>query len=169
MVAQGNSAARSQGTEKQEEELDQFRAFIGNAPGEHSYVVLLGLREFDWSGLSRLVSRGLPYEAIEHLHRNTALSMESLLEWLRISARTLTRRKQQGLFLPEESDRLLRASRVFGRALELFEGDRSATAEWLFSAQPALGGESPIEVARTELGSREVENLVGRIEHGVYS
>jgi uncharacterized protein (DUF2384 family) len=39
----------------------------------------------------------------------------------------------------------------------------------MFSPQPALGGETPIDVARTELGSREVENLAGRVEHGVYS
>jgi uncharacterized protein (DUF2384 family) len=39
----------------------------------------------------------------------------------------------------------------------------------MLSPQPALGGATPIEVAQTELGSREIENLVGRIEHGVYS
>jgi putative toxin-antitoxin system antitoxin component (TIGR02293 family) len=65
--------------------------------------------------------------------------------------------------------RLLRNSSVFGKAVELFEGDREAASEWMFTPQPALGGKTPINVAMTELGSREIENLIGRIEHGAYS
>src|SRR5215212_7865128 len=87
----------------------------------------------------------------------------------RAASRTLTRRKQQGRFAPDESDRLLRAARLFGRALELFEGNRDAATEWLFRAQPALGSARPVDVARTELRAREVENLIGRLEHGVFS
>ena len=85
-----------------------------------------------------------------------------------MSPRTLVRRKVRGRFSADESDRLLRAARILGRALELFEGDRDAAMKWMLNAQPALGA-SPIDAARTELGAREVENLVGRIEHGVYS
>ena len=65
-----------------------------------------------------------------------------------ITLRTLHRRKEQGRLEPEESDRLLRLSRVFGRALELFEGDAPAAREWL--ARPhktALGGERPMNLA----------------------
>jgi putative toxin-antitoxin system antitoxin component (TIGR02293 family) len=69
----------------------------------------------------------------------------------------------------QASDHRLRASRVLAKALELFEGDRDAASEWIHSPLPALGGETPIDIARTELGARQVENLVGRIEHGVYS
>jgi putative toxin-antitoxin system antitoxin component (TIGR02293 family) len=142
---------------------------MSEAPGAHFYVVLLGLRAFDWADLMQAVQGGFIYETIDHLQRNTGMAMEKLLDWLQISTRTLARRKQQGRFQSEESDRLLRASRVFGRALELFEGDRDAAVEWMFSPQPALGGETPIDISKTELGSREVENLAGRIEHGVYS
>ena len=84
-----------------------------------------------------------------------------------IPRRTLTRRKREGVF-PDESDRLLRAARLFGRALEVFDGNREAAAEWLTTAPPALGG-VPIAFARTDLGTREVERLIGRLEHGVFS
>jgi putative toxin-antitoxin system antitoxin component (TIGR02293 family) len=132
-------------------------------------VVLLGLRSFEWTALMRSLERGFPYEAMDHLHRTSGLPYDELLEWVQVASRTLVRRKRQGRFSPEESDRLLRAARILGRALELFEGDRDAAIEWMRNAQPALGGTSPIEAARTELGAREVENLVGRLEHGVYS
>jgi putative toxin-antitoxin system antitoxin component (TIGR02293 family) len=69
----------------------------------------------------------------------------------------------------KSSDHRLRASRVFAKALELFDGDRDAASEWMISPLPALGGETPIDTARTEFGALQVENLVGRLEHGVYS
>ena len=84
-----------------------------------------------------------------------------------IPARTLARRKVEGRLHPEESDRVLRAARVLGRALELFEGDAAAAREWLRTPQVALGGERPLSIIGTDLGVREIENLIGRIEHGV--
>jgi putative toxin-antitoxin system antitoxin component (TIGR02293 family) len=59
-------------------------------------------------------------------------------------------------------------SPVFARAVELFEGDRNAASEWMSSPLQALGGATPNEVVKTELGAHEIEKLIGRIEHGVY-
>src|SRR5215212_2392367 len=121
--------------------LAEFRGQISErTTSSNSYVLLLGLRTFDSSHLLRALARGLPYATIERFRRNAAISQDALLEWLQLAPRTLTRRKQQGRFAPDESDRLLRAARLFGRALELFEGNRDAATEWLFRAQPALGG-----------------------------
>jgi putative toxin-antitoxin system antitoxin component (TIGR02293 family) len=132
-------------------------------------MLLLGLQTFDWPHIMRAVEHGLAYETFENLRENAGISAEELAAWVQLAPRTLTRRKQQGRFAPEESDRLLRAARLLGRAVELFEGDRDAAREWLVTPQRALGGEIPLDVAHTEVGAREVENLIGRIEHGVYS
>ena len=155
---------------RQSHDLDRFReALAKHAHRSHSYAVLLGLRTGDWQSLLRDMQRGFAFEAFDHFQRNVGLGPDQLLEWLQIAPRTVTRRRRNGHLLPEESDRLLRAARVFGRALELFEGDRDGAVEWLTTPKPALGGASPIDVAKTDLGSREVENLIGRLEHGVYS
>jgi putative toxin-antitoxin system antitoxin component (TIGR02293 family) len=145
------------------------RLILDRELASHSYAILLGIRTFDWERLLETVKRGLPFKALEHFQRNTSLPTERLLDWLQMAPRTLTRRKAEGRLLPDESDRLLRAARVLGRALELFEGDRNDAVEWLMASQPALGGVAPIEIAKTELGAHEVENLIGRTEHGVYS
>jgi putative toxin-antitoxin system antitoxin component (TIGR02293 family) len=58
---------------------------------------------------------------------------------------------------------------LFGRTLELFEGDCDATTKWLTTSQAALGGGVPLDVARSEIGARQVERLVGRLEHGVFA
>ena len=59
--------------------------------------------------------------------------------------------------------------RVLGKALKMFEGDSRAAERWLSSPRRALGGATPLELAKTEAGAREVEALIGRLEHGVFS
>jgi putative toxin-antitoxin system antitoxin component (TIGR02293 family) len=131
--------------------------------------MFLGLKDRSWSRLISSIERGLPYSALEHLQRNTGLDPDAFLQWIQMAPRTQARRRLQGRLTAEESDRLLRAARVFGRAVELHEGNRAAAVLWLASKPRALGGATPLEVSRTDLGAREVETLIGRIEHGVYS
>ena len=59
--------------------------------------------------------------------------------------------------------------RVFGKALKLFEGNSQSAEKWLSSPKVALGGAVPAKLAKTESGAREVETLIGRLEHGVFS
>lgn len=79
------------------------------------------------------------------------------------------RRKTEGRFHPHESERLFRISGVFEQAVALFEGDSGAARRWLTAPSKELDNHSPLEIARTEIGAREVENLIGRLEHGVFT
>jgi putative toxin-antitoxin system antitoxin component (TIGR02293 family) len=133
----------------------------------HYYVALLGMRTYEPLEVYRSVKKGFRYSVFERFRKNTLLSHTALANLTQISERTLARRKAQGRMEPDESDRLLRASRVFGRALELFEGDRDAAMAWLTSPQRALGGLAPFELSKTDVGVQEVEHLVGRLEHGI--
>jgi putative toxin-antitoxin system antitoxin component (TIGR02293 family) len=64
---------------------------------------------------------------------------------------------------------LLRLSLVFEKAVNLFEGDTDAARAWLGRPNKALGGETPLSAVETEIGAREVEDLIGRLEHGVFA
>jgi putative toxin-antitoxin system antitoxin component (TIGR02293 family) len=152
-------------------DIETFRqkALSGVKGTHHIYVTLLGLEPSDTANLIRRVEEGLPFRVVERLRRNMALTTEQFADLIQVKPRTLSRRKEEGRLQPDESDRALRASRLFGKALELFEGDAEAARDWLSSEQPALGGAVPLSVARTELGAREVEQLIGRLEHGVFS
>lgn len=150
--------------------LERFRDVLaGGHPGPHHHVVLLGLDTFNPMELLEAVEAGLPYSAFVALLANTSMSINDVLPLLDIPPRTLTRRKQEGRFRHDESDRMMRASRVFARALGLFEGDRDAAVDWLLEPQKALGGARPLVLARSELGALEVERLMGRLEHGVFT
>ena len=134
---------------------------------QYLYVALLGLRTYEPLKIYDRVRAGLSYAALERFQKNTSLESGDLSALIQLPPRTLARRKAAGRLEPEESDRLLRASRVFGRALELFEGEAEPTREWLLDKQPLLGGAVPLELARTDVGALEVERLIGRLEHGI--
>lgn len=137
--------------------------------GTHFYARLLGLKSLETNKLLKQVEAGFGFETFEHFQQNVALGTEELAELVQIRPRTLARRRETGKLTAEESDRLLRASRVFGKAFALFEGDVDAARVWLSTPAPALADRTPQEVAVTEAGAREVENLIGRLEHGVFS
>jgi len=129
----------------------------------------LGLDADSTQVLVRKVRDGFPFATIEKFRKSTNLSMETIAELVQIPARTMSRRKMEGRLQPDESDRLLRASVVFEKAVGLFEGDVPAATQWLQTPQPALGDHTPLEFTQTEVGAREVENLIGRLEHGVFT
>ena len=137
--------------------------------GPHAYVTLLGLRTYDTAGLHKRVREGFSYAALERFRRVADLPAAVVAELLQIPARTFHRRKVDGRLRPDESDRLLRVTRLFGKVLELFEGDTEAARAWLGRPLAALGGARPIELAQTEPGTEEVEVLIGRLEHGVFA
>jgi len=111
---------------------------------------------------------GLPVRELDALRVNLDVPLERLAAILGISKATLHRRKTSGRLDAAESDRVVRYARLLGRAASVFESLENAR-KWLGSAQVGLGGAIPLEYAETEVGARAVEDLLGRIEHGVYS
>ncbi|MGA2539248.1 MAG: antitoxin Xre/MbcA/ParS toxin-binding domain-containing protein [Terracidiphilus sp.] len=90
-------------------------------------------------------------------------------EKIGIPQRTLTRRiTQHSRLTPAESDRTVRLAQVFATASEtLGSGDKAAS--WLKTPNRALRGGRPLDQLDTDPGVREVEDVLGRIAHGVYS
>lgn len=86
-----------------------------------------------------------------------------------VPKRTFERRLQKNEPLKiAEADAIARLIRVRDHARRAF-GQADLAEEWLTSPNPELGDAVPIEMARTDLGAREVEAVLGRIEHGVFS
>ena len=65
-------------------------------------------------------------------------------------------------------DRLVRSARLYTIATEVLE-DGLTAAQWLKTPQRALDAGVPLELAQTDIGSRAVEDLLGRMEHGVFT
>lgn len=135
------------------------------APGQG---VTIQISDFVPAKLIQAVQFGLPVRELDDLQTNLKVPMDKLGPMLGISKATLHRRKLSGRLDQAESDRVVRYARLLGKAIEVMESKENAR-QWLSAPQVGLGGAVPLEYAETEVGAREVEDLLGRIEHGVYS
>jgi putative toxin-antitoxin system antitoxin component (TIGR02293 family) len=124
--------------------------------------------KFTPSKLVEMLRVGLPVGELDDLQASLDVPMEELAPMLGISKATFHRRKSAGRLDQSESDRVLRFARLMGKAIEVMESEENAR-RWLTSPQFGLGGAVPLEYAETEVGAREVEDLLGRIENTVYS
>jgi putative toxin-antitoxin system antitoxin component (TIGR02293 family) len=129
----------------------------------------LGLTATRTDELIRQIERGLAFKSLRTLEALSGVDALAIASVIGIPERTLARRKTAGRLSPNESERLFRISTVFEKAVELFEGDIPAAVSWLTAPKRALDNHSPLAYSRTEVGAREVEHLIGRIEHGVFS
>lgn len=64
------------------------------------------------------------------------------------------------------SEAVLRAARIIALAEEAF-GDRERAMHWLNNPNPVFEDEAPITLADTESGTEWVEQVLGRMMHGI--
>lgn len=157
----------------------QLKSASGDTGGEKTRPVgrqkalsVTPVLDIKTTGIDQLITKvkeGFAYQSLEHFIQRTQLPKEEAIELVRISPRTMHRRRETGRLSPEESDRLVRAARIIDLTRELFDNDVKAANRWLSTPQPALAGSTPLEYARTEVGAREVEALIHRLEYGIFS
>ena len=118
-----------------------------------------------------LIETGLPTRSVNVLVAGALLlKSEQMLDAIGISLRTYQRFKgnHDGALSSEQSDRAWRLSELLVKAAELF-GSRQEAERWFDTPAPALDQKKPITLMTSSVGARMVEQLLGRIEHGVYT
>lgn len=119
-------------------------------------------------GWIEALENGLPTEALEAAIERGILTRDEADEFV-IPRRTLSHRRQKGQRLTlEESDKLGRITRLTARAAETFGSQEDAVA-WLREPNGALGGQAPLDLLRSGEGAVLVEQILTRIDHGVYT
>ena len=114
------------------------------------------------------IRAGLNFRELEKLQKALGITMEKMAGALGMSRATLHRRRIQRRLDQDESEKLVRYRRLLEKAAGVFGGTENAR-QWLSHPQQGLEDAVPLEFAKSEIGAREVENLLGRIEYGVYS
>jgi putative toxin-antitoxin system antitoxin component (TIGR02293 family) len=114
------------------------------------------------------VRKGLSTAVLRTVAAHLEMTDRQLGGVLGISNRTLDRRIKHGVLSPEESDRLARVAKIFQRAREVF-GDAEKARSWINTRLAAFDGETPLQRADTSLGANQVEDVLGRIDYGVYT
>jgi putative toxin-antitoxin system antitoxin component (TIGR02293 family) len=115
--------------------------------------------------LEAAIRDGFPQSVVAEVMRGAELSLKELAHSLDLSSRSLQRRRSEGRLARYESDRLYRLARIIALAKQ-FLGDNARATRWLRRANRALGGKTPLACLDTELGARQVENVLGRIAYG---
>jgi putative toxin-antitoxin system antitoxin component (TIGR02293 family) len=91
------------------------------------------------------------------------------IEQLVVPKRTLARRKSEAANLNQvETDRAFRVAHVIKNAERVF-GDKEKAHHWLRSSRPQFSGQTPLSMLATEVGTRMVEEILGQIDHGMFS
>jgi putative toxin-antitoxin system antitoxin component (TIGR02293 family) len=119
--------------------------------------------------LRAITREGLPVKTLPALAEELDVERKTLAKVVGISDRTLSRRLASGSKLsPDESDRTMRAARVFALAKDTL-GSSEKAARWLRKPNLALAGEVPLDLLDTDTGRHSVETILRRIEYGIYS
>lgn len=126
----------------------------------------LGRRVRSLADLRRLVEAGLPvaslYAVVTHVARSSREAAD--LRHRLVPRATLHRRGPR--LSPRESERLERLARIAALAEYVWES-ASLASEFLINPQPQLGGERPVDLATSDLGARQVEQLLMKLEYGL--
>lgn len=141
---------------------------MANGIAEKCVETLTALSELPQRELIAAITQGLPALLARELAKRMGVTLEDMAGLLRLNPRTFQRRLDEGLLNLSESERLWELSRLFDRAVEVLESEPGAV-HWFRNPIQALGWATPLSYARTAVGLRELDNILGRIEHGVYS
>ncbi len=119
----------------------------------------------DWT--YRTIRNGVAATEVRELEKARIVERDDVR--MIIPDRTLERRiSAHEPLKTEEADGIARLLRVVHHARDVFDDDALAD-QWLRLPNPVLNNEVPIRMAATDLGAREVEAVLTRIEHGVFS
>ena len=124
-----------------------------------------------WSELelAHLIAEGIPTSAVNDVVDEGVITREEVTRLI-VRRRTLAHRKRRGEKLSrDESDRFARVLHLHQLARRVFDNDGTKVGTWLRAPNRALSGATPLDLVVTSAGARLAEDVLLRIEHGVYT
>lgn len=118
----------------------------------------------DYIILSR---EGIPMLVFRKILEYTSLTTKEISEILPVSERQLSRYDGNHILRKDISSHLIQLIELFEKGYDVFGKDKFQI--WIRASIKALGNERPIDLLDTSIGIKMVEDIIGRIEHGVYS
>ena len=128
-------------------------------------AAILGIRVLSVQDLEAAVVTGLPKRALRlTLARACSSARQARTLLYRVVPEATYKRRTR--LTPAESERTERLARVIATA-EFVWDDQDAAHRWLHAAHPELSGRTPLQCAMSELGARQVEELLDKIFYGL--
>jgi putative toxin-antitoxin system antitoxin component (TIGR02293 family) len=122
--------------------------------------------EFD---LINLGHSGISKIALENLARNMGITLKSMAEYIfNLPVKTLVNKSPNDLLDRKTSSHAIEIALIMNHAFEVFQDDDKIKI-WINSPIRALNNIAPVMLFDTLTGLKMVNNILTRIEEGVYS
>ncbi|WP_461070811.1 type II RES/Xre toxin-antitoxin system antitoxin [Spirosoma horti] len=113
--------------------------------------------------------KGVPTQQVDQLAELLGISFKEMAIVLQVAERTLHRFRSEGQLDQQTSERLLLLENLTAHGLLVFDGRAEALADWLRYPLRELKGQAPLQWLNTISGFSLVDDVLTRIEYGVYS
>lgn len=141
---------------------------VVQSPGRTLIEHVFGVR-YSTDVAHRQIGEGFDVGIFRRFEAAVPVSRRLLASHLQVSERTLLRRLHEDKhFSSSESDRLYRLIDLYSQAADVL-GSLEAASEWMTGPALALADQTPLSYATNEAGAKRVEQLLTRIDDGVYS
>src|ERR1700722_17378393 len=127
---------------------------------------VLGRRLGSIPALNDAVLQGLPKAPLRRTASRIFASKTQQTQLMNRIVPEATFKRRRDRLSAAESERTERMARVVANAEYVWD-DREDARRFLTSTHPALAGKTPVDAAMTELGARQVEEILGKIFHGL--
>lgn len=145
-----------------------LKRFKPAPPAATDFWYAIGIEDGN-TARSEAVHRGFKPEVYRNLLDKAQLSQNEFHNVTHIPVSTIKRRLAKGeRFSVQESDTMYRLAMLIKLATDLFHDEQKAL-EWVRENVYGLGGKRPLDMISTTVDFEEVRDLIGRIEHGVFS
>jgi putative toxin-antitoxin system antitoxin component (TIGR02293 family) len=128
---------------------------------------VLGRRLASVHALGDAVAEGLPKAALQQTAGRIFENKRERRQFIYRIVPEATFKRRRNRLNAAESERTERIARVLATAEYVWSGEREDTRQFLTTPHPALRGRTPLDAAMTELGARQVEELLEKIFHGL--
>lgn len=125
----------------------------------------------DFNAVVARVRAGVPVSEAAEVMRSWSIPIGEFAVVLGVSEdewRQAQVARAERVLSPVESDRLVRVTQVLEHARAVFDSEQEAAA-WLAMPNPSLSGTSPMAWLDTDAGVHCVDDVLTRLEFGVYA
>lgn len=118
--------------------------------------------------LVNLTRNGILKQSVTKMAANFGITQEKICELLHMSTRNFQRIKDNTPLDIYTSEQTIEMANVYSKAHLIFVNDESVK-QWFQTSNYALGNQKPLDLLDTSFGVKMVSDVLGRIEHGVFS
>jgi putative toxin-antitoxin system antitoxin component (TIGR02293 family) len=146
----------------------ELKSFKPKRGSKTSFWSSLGIEDVK-TARTDAVHQGFEPKVYHNILKRIKLSQNEFQNVTHIPVSTIKRRlKNEERFSTQESDAIYRLAMLMKLATELFNDEKRAL-EWMRESVYGLGGKRPLDMVSTTVDYEIVKDLIGRVEHGVFS